>query len=119
MKFKDASRMRASTLKRFVRLPRFDEHLALHRLDCLSSHGGLRNYDFAVNTLGSWPEEALRPKPLLTGTDLIRAGYTPGPRFSRILTSVEEAQLEGTLANTEQALAWVTEQFLVQDEPTA
>src|SRR5437660_4335177 len=27
--------------KRFLRLPRFDEHLELHRLDCLSSHRDL------------------------------------------------------------------------------
>ena len=29
------------------------------------------------------PEEAVRPTPLLTGHDLIAAGYTPGPRFTR------------------------------------
>ena len=28
-------KMKESTLKRFFRLPQFDEHLALHRLDCL------------------------------------------------------------------------------------
>src|SRR5438128_3719621 len=33
MRFKDVESMRTSTLKRFVRLPKFDEHLALHRLD--------------------------------------------------------------------------------------
>ena len=35
MRFKDVFEMRPATLKRFVRLPRFDEHLELHRLDCL------------------------------------------------------------------------------------
>ncbi|MDR3721770.1 MAG: CCA tRNA nucleotidyltransferase, partial [Candidatus Acidoferrales bacterium] len=39
MKFKDVAQMRKSTLKRFVRLPGFSEHLELHRLDCQSSHG--------------------------------------------------------------------------------
>jgi len=28
-------RMKTSTLKRFFRLPEFEEHLALHRMDCL------------------------------------------------------------------------------------
>ena len=41
MKFKDVPRMRESTLKRFLRLPDFEEHMALHRVDCLSSHGDL------------------------------------------------------------------------------
>ena len=33
MKFKDVPRMRESTLKRFLRLPDFEEHMQLHRLD--------------------------------------------------------------------------------------
>src|SRR5207253_1682308 len=37
MKFGAVEEMRTSTLKKFVRLPRFEEHLALHRLDCLAS----------------------------------------------------------------------------------
>ncbi|MDQ2949562.1 MAG: CCA tRNA nucleotidyltransferase, partial [Acidobacteriota bacterium] len=44
MRFKDAPHMRESTLKRFIRLQHFDQHLELHRLDCSSSHGHLDNY---------------------------------------------------------------------------
>ena len=40
MRFGDVEKMKDSTLKRFFRLPNFGEHLELHRLDCLSSHGG-------------------------------------------------------------------------------
>src|SRR6185437_12045780 len=39
MRFKDAPQMKPATLKRFVRLDRFEQHLELHRMDCLSSHG--------------------------------------------------------------------------------
>ena len=46
MRFKDAPRMRESTLKRFLRMPQFEEHLELHRLDCSSSHNMLDNYEF-------------------------------------------------------------------------
>src|ERR1019366_1520575 len=46
MKFMEVTRMRKSTLKRFMRQPGFEEHMALHHLDCLSSHGGLENYEF-------------------------------------------------------------------------
>ncbi len=51
MRFADVERMKESTLKRFLRLPRFDEHLALHRIDCLSSHGNLSLYDFVRERL--------------------------------------------------------------------
>ncbi|MDQ6678483.1 MAG: CCA tRNA nucleotidyltransferase [Acidobacteriota bacterium] len=104
MKFKDVPRMRESTIKRFLRMPWFDEHLALHRLDCLSSHGSLENYDFVVRKREETPPEQLKPKPLITGKDLIAAGYQPGPGFSSALKAVEEAQLEGQIQSAEEAM---------------
>jgi poly(A) polymerase len=104
MKFKDVPNMRESRLKRFLRMPRFDEHLELHRLDCLSSHGSLENYDFAVRQLHEAPPEQLRPKRLITGRDLIAAGFAPGPSFSAALHEVEDAQLEGRASTREEAL---------------
>ncbi len=47
MRFGDVEKMKESTLKRFFRLARFDEHLELHRLDVTSSHNRLELYDFA------------------------------------------------------------------------
>ncbi len=47
MRFKDVKRMKESTLKRFLRLPQFEEHLELHRLDVMSSNKRLENYDLA------------------------------------------------------------------------
>jgi poly(A) polymerase len=109
MRFKDVSRMRASTLKRFIRLPHFDEHLALHRLDCLSSHRHLDAYDFVRRTLEETPVEEMRPVRLLTGNDLQRLGYQPGPLFSKILRSLEDAQLEGLVRSREDAIAFVVQ----------
>jgi poly(A) polymerase len=111
MRFKDVSRMRASTLKRFIRLPRFDEHLALHRLDCLSSHRHLDAYDFVRRTLEQTPAEDIRPAKLLTGNDLQNLGYQPGPLFSKILRSLEDAQLEGLVRSREEAIAFVTQHY--------
>ena len=111
MRFADVERMKESTLKRFLRLPRFDEHLALHRIDCLSSHGNLALYDFVLERLQQTPEEEIRPKPLLTGEDLIGLGYHPGPQFRAILSAVEDAQLEGTLHGKEDALDFVRRGF--------
>jgi putative nucleotidyltransferase with HDIG domain len=111
MRFKDVERMKESTLKRFLRLPNFQEHLELHRLDCLASHGRLDNYEFVRRKLEQLPIEQLRPKPLLTGYDLIAAGYTPGPQFSKILAAVEDAQLEGRIHSREEALELVRGRF--------
>jgi poly(A) polymerase len=111
MRFGDVLQMRESTLKRFLRLPRFDEHLELHRLDCLSAHGDLTLYDFARKHYEAEPAEDKRPAPLLSGNDLIAAGYRPSPQFKPMLTLAEDAQLEGTATTREQALALVQKQF--------
>jgi len=113
MRFADAERMKESTLKRFMRLPQFDEHLELHRIDCLSSHGNLALYDFVRDRLAQTPEEEIRPAPLLNGDDLIGLGYRPGPEFRDILAAVEDAQLEGTLHTRDEALSFVLSQFPV------
>jgi poly(A) polymerase len=107
MRFSHVHEMRESKLKRFLRLPGFDEHLALHRLDCLSSHGNLDNYDFARERLEQAEPEQLRPPRLLTGHDLIAAGYEPGPEFSKLLEIVEDAQLEGAVRTREEAMELV------------
>jgi poly(A) polymerase len=113
MRFGDVQRMKESTLKKFMRLPQFEEHLELHRLDCQSSHGDLSSYEFTREKLVSTPEASMRPAPLVTGNDLINAGYVPGPRFKEILAAVEDSQLEGQLQNKEQALAFVRQSFPV------
>jgi poly(A) polymerase len=111
MRFGDVKGMRESTLKRFLRLPHFDEHLQLHWLDCSSCHNDLRLYDFAKERYEAEPEEQHRPKLLLTGKELIAAGYRPGPEFKQMLEAAEDAQLEGTITTTEEAMAVVREQF--------
>jgi len=111
MRFAQAMQMRESTFKRFVRMRDFDEHLALHRLDCLSSHGDLSLYDFVREKIANMPPEVMRPAPLITGDDLIALGLAPGPRFKEILSSVEDAQLEGRLKSREEALAHLRQEL--------
>jgi putative nucleotidyltransferase with HDIG domain len=111
MRFMDAQRMKASTLKRFFRLDRFDEHLALHRMDCLAASGNLEHWEFVRERFSSMPEAAMRPQPLITGRELIAAGYPPGARFREMLRAAEDAQLEGSIATAEEALQLVRERF--------
>lgn len=104
MKFKDVRQMRLSTLKRFLRLPRFEEHLELHRLDCLASNGYTDSYNFVQEKLAELDVEELRPPRLINGQDLIRAGYKPGPAFGPALEAVETAQLEGEIHTPAEAM---------------
>lgn len=111
MRFGDILQMRQSTLKRFLRLPRFDEHLALHWLDSISCHGDLTLYNFARQQYETAPAEHIQPKLLVTGRDLIAAGYRPGPQFKAMLEAAEDAQLESHATTKAEALAIVKEQF--------
>jgi hypothetical protein len=110
----DVERMRTSTLKRFVRLPHFEEHLELHRLDCLSSHRNLDSYSVVQRFLAETPVEQVRPQRVLTGNDLSQMGYIPGPLFSEILRAVEDAQLEGQIASKSEAEEFVRKRFVLK-----
>ena len=111
MRFAQAMQMNQSTLKKFLRMPRFEEHLELHRLDSQASHGILTSYEFVREKLAETPPEVMRPTPLVTGDDLIAAGYAPGPKFKEILGAVEDGQLEGRLRSREDAMQFVVREF--------
>ena len=117
MRFADAMKMKESTLKKFMRLRDFDEHMALHRADCLASHGKLSTYEFIRQKQAEIPPEKMRPAPLVTGNDLIAAGHVPGPRFKEILSAVEDAQLEGRLPSRDAALEFVRREFPPEPSP--
>jgi len=117
MRFADAPRMKASTLKRFFRLENFPEHLALHRMDCLAAHRNLDIWTFVRERFETLPAEELRPTPLLTGRELIAAGYTPGPAFKEMLQTTEDAQLEGSIKTLKEAMDFVRERFGAPNAP--
>lgn len=107
MAFKDVKNMRVATLKRFLARPTISDELALHRVDCLGSHGLLDNYDFLLAKQEEFSREPLIPPPLLTGRDLIAMGKKPGPIFKRILDELQVRQLEGTLKSRKEAIDWI------------
>jgi poly(A) polymerase len=115
MVFKDVPNMRLAKLKRFMARPTFADELELHRVDCASSHGMLDNYEFLQRKQEEFAHEPIIPPPLVRGDDLIALGMKPGPRFGEILEAVETRQLEGTLRDREEALAWV-KNFVATDQ---
>jgi poly(A) polymerase len=107
MTFKDVQKMREAKLKRFMARSTFEDETELHRVDCLGSWGGLDNYDFLNQKRADFDNEPIIPPPLLTGNDLIEIGWNPGPELGKILTKVQDLQLEGSLSTKVEALDWV------------
>lgn len=111
MRFLNLPKMRPASVMRFFRQPQFEWQLELFRLDL---HGSLRPLDWYHDIRArraAMREEDLRPQPLITGDDLIDLGYRPGPLFRKILTLVEDAQLEGRITTREDALSFVQREF--------
>jgi poly(A) polymerase len=105
--------MRLSTLKRMLREDGFEELLQLAQMDALASNRDLTYVAFCARRRAELArEEDIRPPRLLGGHDLMRLGYTPGPRFGEMLRAMEEAQLEGEIRTAEEA-----ERFLVTRFP--
>jgi poly(A) polymerase len=104
MQFKDVPHMRPSTLKRMMARPTFELELELHRIDCASSHGDLKHYDFLKQQLETMSAEEIDPPPLISGRDLLAMGLHPGKEVGRILDAVRVAQLEGTVQTRDEAL---------------
>jgi tRNA nucleotidyltransferase (CCA-adding enzyme) len=56
-------------------------------------------------------DQWVKVKPLLTGADLIRLGYLPGPEFKAVLDAAIAATLDGALQSSGEAISWVLQQF--------
>ena len=107
MNFMNVQKMRPARLKRFLRIPDFDLHLELHRIDCLASHGMLDNYEFCRNQLENLTVEELHPPRLITGDDLIALGIPPGKIIGDILRALEDEQMEGRISSRDEAIMFV------------
>jgi poly(A) polymerase len=103
----DARQMRPSKLKTLLTHPGIHELLALHRADALATGRTTDHVEYCEQLLHQWTKDDLDPPPLLTGDDLIQAGCKPGPMFKKLLNSVREAQLDGTIRTKEEAWALV------------
>ena len=116
LRFMHVQQMREAKLKRFLRQDDFGEHLELHRVDCLASHGDLSAYEFCQRRLEELSEEEIKPHPFLTGHDLIELGLEPGPVFGELLSKIEDQQLEGGLRSREEARDWVRKQIALDEQ---
>ena len=103
--------MREAKLRRFVADPLFESHAALHRLDCMASHGDLSLLGFTVTARERFASETPRPPRVLTGDDLLAMGYAPGPGFAKMLAALEDAWLERRIHDAAGARVFVLSRF--------
>ncbi len=111
LRFMHVKEMRRSTLVRFLRTPHFEDHLELHRADCLGSHRDLEYYRFCREEWLRLRSEPAQVPRLINGDQLISMGYTPGPSFLGMLRAVEDLQIEGKLKSTEEAREYLLKTF--------
>lgn len=105
--FSRVGQMPVAEMKRFFRLNRFEDHLELARIHLMAAGKDLSDVNYVLGRLVAWTDKDIYPEPLITGDDLIAIGFPPGPVFKEILTTVEDAQLEGRLRNRLEALDFV------------
>jgi poly(A) polymerase len=106
----DALAMRPSKLKPILVHPGIGELLALHCAIAVASGQPTTHVEFCEQMLRDTPREALDPPPLLTGDDLLALGWEQGPIFKKVLDSVREAQLDGTIKTKDEAIRLAKEQ---------
>jgi poly(A) polymerase len=106
MQFKDAPKMRKSTLRRMLMRETFPLELELHRLDCLGSHRRLDIYEFLCEQRAHLGDQPHLHPPLLAGEDLIALGLKPGPELGAMLAEIREKQLADELTTGDEARAW-------------
>jgi putative nucleotidyltransferase with HDIG domain len=114
MKFMSVPDMKKSTLRRFMSKDHFEDHLELHRADCLSSNGILTNYNYVLGELNKLEQvkQPVLPERLVTGKDLIEMGMSPSPEFRVILEAVMDEQLEGLITTREEAICFIVDNFI-------
>jgi len=105
-------RMSLAELKKILAEPYFWDLYELQRAIQRARQAGiyaLVNIRRRIKALG---DIELRPKPLLTGHDLIRLGAVPGPALGQLAEEMYIAQLEGQLQTAQQAEEWVIKWLL-------
>ena len=85
MRFANVCKMKTSKWKRIMGAATFSLELELHRLDCMCSNKIMDNFLFMIDKIIEVDGKTEIPPPLLTGNDLQRMKFLPGPVFGKIL----------------------------------
>lgn len=67
--------------------------------------------DWLLNRARSLEVASNRPKPLITGHDLLQRGWKSGPRMGAFLREAYERQLDGAFSDRGEAMDWLEDQL--------
>jgi hypothetical protein len=96
--------------KRFLAQP--TSGLSRKLLAALSTVGLVRERaDLLAGEFADLDKTEFAPPPLVTGDDLIAAGWQAGPVFKRLLDGVYDEQLEGRIVTKEAAMQWCGQEW--------
>ncbi|NQV26198.1 MAG: CCA tRNA nucleotidyltransferase [Rhodopirellula sp.] len=104
----DASGLPLSPLKRVLAQRLAADLIALIRVRSLAKDQPPNDALFCDEYLRTTDRDVLDPPPLISGDDLIKAGFQPGPQFKDVLDQVRDAQLELKIATPAEALQMAT-----------
>ena len=102
--FDNAADLPLSRLKRILANSLAPELIALVRARTLARGETPGDVDFCEHYLKTTDRDVLDPSPLISGDDLIKAGFRPGPKFKDVLDRVRDAQLNLQISNAAEAL---------------
>ena len=102
--FDNAADLPLSRLKRILANSLAPDLIALVRARTLAKGEAARDVDFCEHYLKTTGRDVLDPSPLISGDDLIKAGFRPGPKFKDVLDRVRDAQLNLQISNAAEAL---------------
>lgn len=93
-----------AVMKRFLARPTARSSRRL--LNSMKRQLGAARVDALQRRLDELAATDYAPEPLLTGDDLIAAGFKPGPLFKKLIDAVYDEQLEGRVGTKNEALAF-------------
>lgn len=111
MRFSDVPNMRRAKLRRLIGAETFNLELELHRLDCISSHRLLENYNFLLEFRKQMESEPVLPPPWIRGDDVMALGVQQGPEIGVWMRRAYDAQLEGHVTDRSELLRWLKKEI--------
>ena len=78
--------------------------IALIRVRALANAEHPDDAMFCADYLRTTNRNILDPPPLISGDDLIKAGFRPGPQFKEVLDQVRDAQLDLQITTPTEAM---------------
>jgi poly(A) polymerase len=103
----DLPSMQAGVLRALLRRVDAADLLEIHRVYVAAGAEERATYVRAAEILAGHAGTRTRPARLLTGDDLIRLGFQPGPEFARLLDAVDAARDRREISTPAEAREWV------------